>query len=211
MVLQVAVTVAFWFKSTVGCLSLSRSGANVFLGKFSDPRACSGDRYSIEDDIHEDFPAGTLIPFAEPEGETVECFVSCELHPERVRESPPKTRVTLLDGDRKEMHEGVEIEKLEVAGSEHKGVGMCVGPIFSESPQFLDWLTFWSKIGLKGIHAYVPLYEEDDPAVQNLGLGQSYRRPRLPMHNLLSWTTYNPAARSNYHSQKMAYNDCIYR
>lgn len=173
--------------------------------------ACSVNRYTIEDDLNEDSPAGTLIPFREPEGQTVECFISCELHPERARESPPKTKVILLDGDRNVLSEGAELEKLEVAGTEHRGVGMCVGPIFAESPQFLDWLTFWSKLGLKGIHAYVPLYDDDDPEVQKLGLGESYHRPHLSMHNLLSWTTYNPTPRSYYHDQKMAYNDCIYR
>ena len=40
----------------------------------------------------------------------------------------------------------------ELAPGEAKGVGMCVGPIFSETPTLLDWLQYYTALGVKGIH-----------------------------------------------------------
>ncbi len=99
---------------------------------------------------------------------------------------------------------------IQVAGIGYKGIGVCVGPIYTYIPQFLDWLTYWSRFeGLVAIHGYVPLYEEGQR--DDLGQGRPYRRPVLFMHHLLSWTTYRPFPRAEYHGQRLIYNDCIYR
>eukprot|EP00884_Botryococcus_braunii_P001450 jgi/Botrbrau1/11305/Bobra.0038s0067.2 len=176
--------------------------------KCTDIKFC---RYSVEEEFSEDTPAGTLIPFEVAPGNTVDCILSCQLHVERTREAPPVSSVTLLDEQRNELHAFVPIEKLEVAGIGYKGVGMCLGPFYSYVPQFLDWLTHWSRFGIAGIHAYVPLYDQDQPVAKELGQGQPYRRPPLLMHHLLSWLTYKPVPRSDYHAQRLIYNDCIYR
>ena len=47
---------------------------------------------------------------------------------------------------------GAVQEVEELAEGEAKGVGMCVGPIFSETPTLLDWLQYYTALGVTRIH-----------------------------------------------------------
>jgi hypothetical protein len=154
-------------------------------------------------------PAKVRVEFGLMPGEKADCYISCPLQADPGHEQPPPDAVSLLNGAKEEMHIPVSLEQLRVAEMGARGVAMCVGPIYTDLPQFGDWLTHWSRFDLTGIHAYVPLFEEG--VVNDLSQGQPYRRPSMIMHHLLTWTTYFPIERVEYHSQRLMYADCIYR
>lgn len=98
----------------------------------------------------------------------------------------------------------------QVAGPGDKGIGVCVGPYFSDNPLFVDWLIYWSRFdGVVGIHVYVPLYNKGEIPDQRPGM--PYTRPTMYMHEILLWKTFRMIPRTYYHGQRLVYNDCIYR
>ena len=60
-------------------------------------------------------------------------------------QDPLQSRSTLLPQETEAPHAG-----------RRKGVGMCVGPIFSETPTLLDWLQYYAALGVQAGARHTP-------------------------------------------------------
>eukprot|EP00884_Botryococcus_braunii_P020954 jgi/Botrbrau1/7542/Bobra.0019s0029.2 len=147
--------------------------------------------------------AETLMPFwsrKQMDHDFVDCYVTCRLNVEMKRR--PESVTVLF---KEEVVASTSLEPV-IIGNVSKGIGMCLGPVYSYIPQFADWLMYHSALGVEGIHAYSPVL---DPR-QKKGRG-FYRPPFLLHHFLLEWTLYRTPLHYAYFGQKLLYNDCIYR
>lgn len=150
-------------------------------------------------------PADIYIPFGSDvdawKPDQVDCYITCQQSEGQAAGTPPKSVKLLSDAN--EVLASADLESLPVAKGV-KGVGMCLGPVYSYIPQFVDWLTYWSAMGISGIHAYSPVLDHKK--------GSGFYRPTFLMHHfLLEWTLYKPLPHSHYFGQRPLYNDCIYR
>eukprot|EP00884_Botryococcus_braunii_P022178 jgi/Botrbrau1/8644/Bobra.0196s0038.1 len=150
---------------------------------------------------HQTFAAEVGIPFQpQDDQQFVDCYITCKLN---------AMSGTLLDSltlwSNTHLLAEVPLESV-VLSNATKGIGMCLGPVYSYIPQFVDWLMYHSVLGAEGIHAYSPVLDQS----QKKGSG-FFRPPFLLYHFLLDWTLYKTPLHYPYFGQRLAYNDCIYR
>lgn len=70
--------------------------------------------------------------------EPLVCLVTCKLPPDHTAAN--LSRVVLQDADRLEIA-SIRVERIQTL-EKKKGVGMCVGPVFSDVPHFMVRLAF---------------------------------------------------------------------
>lgn len=116
------------------------------------------------------------------------------------------------------------IEMIEIH-SKPQGVGMCVGPVASERPTTVDWLGWYTNLGVARIHAYLPVVSLTPAHVTKITdvnaksvLEALKTNPEIPFsHSLLSWHAYRydvdwlDKLPLSYFGQTAIYNDCLMR
>ncbi|CAL8469654.1 g9195 [Coccomyxa elongata] len=166
---------------------------------------------------HHDVVAAARAPFdtwGVDQPQLRECFVICKL-PEP---GLTFTWVHLRDAEDRllKSHLLEELETPRNATHEHpkKSVGMCVGPVFSAAPTFLDWLQYYADMGVEGIHMYAVVADfilspNGGGYMHNPG---NYRALSIENHRLLRWKIFHPSPWSlHYYGQWLIYNDCAFR
>lgn len=101
------------------------------------------------------------------------------------------------------------VSTIAVANPPDLGVGICVGPLYSIIPQFLDWISAWEHFAINKVYGYAALYTSEEWA--ELGINLPYMQPTLYTHHLIDWKVYRPIKGAHYHSQLLLDNDCLYR
>ncbi|CAL8469879.1 g9421 [Coccomyxa elongata] len=104
-----------------------------------------------------------------------------------------------------------EIETLPLGKS--KGLGMCVGPLFSEAPFFADFLTWYLELGVDRFFMYASHTDwllKWDPKYYHFP--GSRKKLQIFHHHAIDWRLYHPEhASKHYYGQWLMYNDCLYR
>lgn len=117
--------------------------------------------------------------------------------------------VTVLNNVETPLHDRMALETLAVAQKEHMGVDVCLGPIYTPQPQFLDWLEDTLAFNVSAVHAYAAMYGKAEWKRKRFGM--PYRPLELYMQSRLHWKVYFPLEDAHYHSQYWLYNDCLFR
>ena len=86
-----------------------------------------------------------------------------------------------------------------MSAGEEKGVGMCVGPIFSETPTLLDWLQYYADLGVAGIHMYASVAEFILGRNDYMHLPGSHRSVQFQAHHLVTWRAFHPSRWSQHY------------
>lgn len=82
---------------------------------------------------------------------------------------------------------------------QEKGVGMCVGPIFSETPTFLDWLQYYADLGVDGIHMYATVADFILHRNDYMHMPGSRRSVQFQSHHLITWRAFHPSRWSQHY------------
>eukprot|EP00884_Botryococcus_braunii_P006115 jgi/Botrbrau1/15504/Bobra.43_2s0121.1 len=117
--------------------------------------------------------------------------------------------VSLIDNIGLPMHKPMGVEEIKVVPPQYRGVDICVGPIYSQHPQFLNWFEHMMGHNVSAVHAYATMYTRE--VWERKRFGQPYRPPDLYMLSKLHWRVYVPYEDAHYHSQYWLYNDCLFR
>ncbi len=76
---------------------------------------------------------------------------------------------------------------------------MCVGPIFSETPTFLDWLQYYADLGVTGIHMYAAVAEFILHRDDYMHAPGSRRSVQFQSHRLITWRAFHPSRWSQHY------------
>ncbi|CAL8469521.1 g9062 [Coccomyxa elongata] len=150
------------------------------------------------------------VPFAalSEKPQLRECFIFCTL-------PAPGSELeeVVIEGKDGQMLATWPVEAVERLPVGHKkGVGMCVGPIFSETPTFLDWLQYYADLGVDGIHMYAAVAEFILHRDDYMHAPGSRRTVQFQSHHLVTWRAFHPSRWSqHYYGQWLIFNDCVFR
>ncbi|CAK0784444.1 hypothetical protein CVIRNUC_007648 [Coccomyxa viridis] len=155
-------------------------------------------------------PAIAEVPFinltAKPE--LRECFLKCKLPHQGLR----LEHVTIESSDGQALATWAVEEVDKLPQGKPKGVGMCVGPIFSSTPTTLDWLQYYAELGVSGIHMYAVVADFVLKPSNYMHEPGSLRALQLEHHRLVTWRAFHPSKWSaHYYGQWLIFNDCVFR
>lgn len=117
--------------------------------------------------------------------------------------------LTVLNNVETPLHDRMALETINVPSEEATGVHVCLGPIYSPQPQFLDWLDDTLAYNVSVLHAYAAMYSKAEWKRKRFGM--PYRPLELYMQRKLHWKVYLPLEDAHYHSQYWMNNDCLFR
>ncbi|EIE19825.1 hypothetical protein COCSUDRAFT_48697 [Coccomyxa subellipsoidea C-169] len=150
------------------------------------------------------------VPFAvlSDKPQLRECFIFCNLP----GPGSDLEEVAIEDADGEAMVTWPVEEVERLPKGQAKGVGMCVGPIFSETPTFLDWLQYYADLGVDGIHMYATVAEFILHRDDYMHMPGSRRSVQFQSHHLITWRAFHPSRWSqHYYGQWLIFNDCVFR
>lgn len=136
------------------------------------------------------------------------CILTCPLDSAVGAEDIPAT-VSLINSVGLPESDTVRVDQIAAPESPTMGVGVCVGPVYSEMPQMSDWLEHLMLLNVSAVWAYAPFYTKTEWIDHRTG--QAYRPPTMLSQRALHWTVYRTITRGHYHSQTWVYNDCLFR
>ncbi|EIE21369.1 hypothetical protein COCSUDRAFT_56588 [Coccomyxa subellipsoidea C-169] len=157
-----------------------------------------------------DMPFSALLEKDIPE--PLECFHTCLLP--TGSESAQLASVTVLSKTSRVVL-SQRVERIEVLGAHKKSVGICTAPVFTDVPQYLDWVDHHRALGVEGFHLYAVIMDLSR-ARDALGRGRPGHKKRLTVQqsHRVRWHTRHVTdydLPSHYFGQAMLTNDCLYR
>ncbi len=91
-------------------------------------------------------------------------------------------------------------------GGRAAGVGMCCGPVFSETPTLLDWLQYYGALGVRHIHMYATVADFVLARGDYMHLPGSHRSVLFQPHHLVTWRAFHASRWSrHYYGQARAH------
>ncbi|BDA44592.1 hypothetical protein COCOBI_06-0680 [Coccomyxa sp. Obi] len=161
-------------------------------------------------------PAKAEMPFSalldKDAPEPLECFHTCLLPPGSKGMQLASVTVVSNTG---EVVLSQRVERIEVLGAQKRSVGICSAPIFTDVPQYLDWLDHHEALGVEGFHLYAVIM--DLARARDVhGRGRPGHKKRLTVQqsHRVKWHTRHMTKYdmpTHYYGQLMLLNECLYR